>query len=144
MVVARGRDGWRALARRPAARQAARFVVVGVANTAVTMATIIALRDGAKTTVGLASAVGYVVGMIQGFLLSRFWTFAGVRQTVPVALQIAGFVVVNLICGTIFTRTNVALSHVLPLAAATVASAAVIMPISFVLNRWGVFRGRPA
>lgn len=135
---------WAAFDRRPVARQVARFVVVGLGNTALTMATIYLLREGLGASVAVASAIGFIVGMIQGFLLSRLWTFAGVDHATPVALQVVGFVVVNLICGAIFTRSNVWLSGHLPLLVASLASAAVIMPISFALNRWGVFRSRTA
>ncbi len=128
--------------RRPVARQFARFFVAGVSNTLTTFAAIYLIRHLTDASVGVASAIGYVVGVVQGFALSRFWTFAGVDHAAPVALQVAGFVVVNLIGGGIFTGTNVALSRILPLAAATVLAAAAVMPVTFALNRWGVFRER--
>lgn len=130
-----------ALARTPLVKQGGRFIAAGLANTAVTYITIFVVRNHGAT-VGVASASGYILGMIQGFVLSRFWTFAGIDHVTPAALQVAGFVVVNLICGAIFTQSNVVLSHHLPLIVASVASTAIITPLSFALNRWGVFRAR--
>ena len=127
---------------RPIARQAVRFAVVGVANTLLTLAVIMLVRDGLGATVGFASAAGYVAGMIQGFILSRRWTFADIDHATPIWLQIGGFVATNLVCGALFTRVNVWLVTLLPLPLASLASAAVVMPVSFALNRWGVFRAR--
>ncbi len=127
---------------RPAARQLLRFAIVGVANTLLTYAVIWLLHDGVGTSVALASALGYVAGMIQGFVLSRLWTFAGVDHAVPVAVQVVGFIVVNLICGTLFTQANVVLSRSLPLLVSSLLATALVVPLSFALNRWVVFRAR--
>lgn len=124
---------------RPFVRQASRFFIVGVANTVVCFGTIFIVH-GLGASVGLASAAGYVLAMIQGFLLNRFWTFAGTDHATPIALQVAGFVVVNLICGTLFTQLNVVLSRLMPLLASSVLSTGAVTPLSFALNRWVVFR----
>lgn len=118
-----------------------RFAIVGVANTLVCFAVIFVAR-GAGASVGVASAAGYVVGMTQGFLLNRYWTFAGVDHATPVALQIAGFVVVNLICGTLFTSLNVMLSRAMPLLVSSIVATGIVTPLSFGLNRFLVFRPR--
>ena len=127
---------------RPIIRQLMRFGVVGVANT-VTSYTVIWLchvRLGAS--VGLASAAGYAVGMIQGFILNRFWTFAGDDHALPVAAQVAGFVVVNVICGAIFTQANVWLSAHVPLMVSSLLATALVVPLSFALNRLLIFQSR--
>ena len=116
-----------------------RFVVVGLLNTATTFATIWLLHTRLGTSVGVASAVGYVLGMIQGFLLSRYWPFAG-QAAFSMRTQAAGFIAVNLICGAVFTQANVMLARELPLLAASIASTALIVPISFLLYRSLVFR----
>ena len=132
-----------ALQRRPVALQLLRFVVVGVANTLTTYAVIWLLHARGGVAVGPASAAGYAVGMVQGFALNRFWTFASDDHRLPVAAQLAGFVAVNLLCGALFTRANVWLSGRLPLFVASVAATALVVPLSFVLNRL-VFRAARA
>ena len=138
---------------RPVVRQLARFVTVGLANTATCFAVIFLLRQGLGTSVGVASAGGYAVAMVQGFLLSRYWAFASDDHAVPVAAQAAGFVVVNLICGTLFTQINVLLEGLFdrsalfppgnwPLLASSVAAQASVIPVSFLLYRLIVFRTR--
>lgn len=132
-------------------RQVLRFFVVGVANTIVCFGTIFLVR-GTGASVGLSSAAGYAVGMTQGFLLNRYWTFAGIDHATPVPLQIAAFIVVNLICGSLFTQLNVmlvgvlqataALSASLKLLLSSIVATAIVTPLSFVLNRWIVFRPR--
>lgn len=130
------------LSRRPLARQAARFIIVGIANTVVTLGTVFVVHDVAGASVEVASATGFIVGAIQGFVLNRFWTFAGIDHAVPIAVQMVGFVVVNLVAGSIFTAVNVGLSRFIPLLVSSLIAAATIMPVSFTLNRWGVFRER--
>lgn len=132
-----------ALLRRPAVAQLLRFGVVGVANTLTTYAVIWLLHARNGVAVGPASAAGYAVGMVQGYLLNRFWTFAGDDgHALPVAAQVGGFVVVNLLCGALFTRANVWLSGHLPLFVASVLATAAVVPVSFALNRLLVFRAR--
>lgn len=126
----------------PAVRQLVRFCLVGLANTAVTLGIIFLLRS-AGASVAVASAAGYVVGMIQGFLLNRFWTFAGVDHATSTALQVVGFVVVNAICGAAFVQLNVTVSRFLPLLLSSIVATGIVTPLSFGLNRWIVFRARP-
>ena len=117
-----------------------RFGVVGAANTAVTLAVIWVMHQGFDAPVWLASGTGYAVGMVQGFLLSRYWTFARTGHAAGTRLQAAGFVVVNLICGAIFTRLNVLFVASLPLLGASLLATVAVLPLSFALNRWFVFR----
>jgi putative flippase GtrA len=129
--------------RRALAAQALRFIVVGVANTLVTFAVIWALREGFAAPVWLASATGYGVGMLQGFILNRGWTFAATARAGRADRQALGFVAVNIACGLFFTLANVVLHRWLPLQVSSVLAAAAAMPLSFALNRWFVF-GRAA
>ncbi len=119
--------------------QALRFVVVGVLNFVVTLATVWVLREVVGAPVWLASAVGYGVGMLQGFILNRGWTFAATAPGGHIGRQALGFVVVNAICGGFFTGANVILVHWLPIQVSSIVAAAASMPLSFVLNRWFVF-----
>lgn len=132
------------LSRRLLARQALRFLVVGILNTTVTLGTVFLLHEVARVSIAVSSASGFVVGMIQGFVLNRFWTFAGVAHAVPVTVQVTSFAAINVLSGGIFTAINVVLSRSLPLLLSSILAAGVIMPLSFALNRWGVFRERRA
>lgn len=126
---------------RAMAPQIGRFAVVGLANTATTYVTLWLLHAVLGLSVGFASAAGYVVGAVQGFLLSRFWTFAHSEHG-AFAPQILGFVLVNLLCAALFSRAVVLLDTRLPLPIATVTATALVIPVSFVLYRWWVFRHR--
>lgn len=127
---------------RALAIQAVRFGVVGVSNLLVTLGVIWALRTGLDAPVWLASAAGYGVGMVQGFVLNRFWTFAAVADTGRMDRQAIGFIAVNIVCGLFFTAANVILNRWLPLQVSSVVAAAGTMPLSFALNRWFVFGGK--
>lgn len=125
--------------RRAEVRQLLRFVVVGVANTAVTLAVIYVARQRG-VAVWPASTAGYLVGMVQGFLLNRAWTFGGRAHALPVGAQAAVFVAANLLCSTLFGWLNAWLSTALPLLASSLLATALIVPLSYGLNRWGAFR----
>jgi putative flippase GtrA len=129
-------QAWRAMA-----PQIARFIIVGLANTATTYAAIWLLHAQLGISVSIASATGYVVGAVQGFLLSRYWTFAH-AQSGAFAPQALGFVLVNLLCAAIFSQLVVLLEKSLPLSVATVGATLLIIPVSFILYRWWVFRHR--
>lgn len=123
------------------APQFARFGIVGLANTAMTYFAMWLLHSKMGVQVGVASATGYVVGAVQGFLLSRFWTFSQ-HEHGAVAPQVLGFVLVNLLCAGLFSQLVVLLDKWLALPLATVAATALVIPVSFVLYRWWVFRHR--
>jgi putative flippase GtrA len=125
--------------RRAVALQFGRFAVVGVANTVTTYAAMWVLHAVLGLDVETAGRSAYVIGAVQGFVLSRYWTFthAGAGAVAPQAL---GFVVVNLLCAALFGRAAVLLDQWLPLPLATIAATALVLPLSFILYRWLVFR----
>jgi putative flippase GtrA len=57
--------------------QFVKFGIVGVSNTAIFFAVYAALVDGLGVWYLAASACGYAVGMVNGFLWNRRWTFRG-------------------------------------------------------------------
>ncbi|MGL4543742.1 MAG: GtrA family protein [Polymorphobacter sp.] len=122
-----------------AAQQARRFIVVGLANASTTYVVIWLLHMGFGQAVWFASAAGYAVGVVQGFILSRSWSFAG-SQGHPVLPQMALFIGANLLCIGIFSQATVWLDRWLSLPLATFAATIVVMPVSFALYRWVVFR----
>jgi putative flippase GtrA len=56
-------------------QQMARYGLVGVANTAVGLGTILALQNLAGIDPFAANPIGYAVGLATSFLLNRIWTF---------------------------------------------------------------------
>ncbi len=130
-------------ARRAEFRQLLKFCAVGAANTAVTLGIIFLLKSRG-VAVWPASVAGYLVGMVQGFLLNRAWTFAGREHALPVAGQAAAFIAANVACSGIFGWLNDALSGRLPLLASSLLATALIVPLSYALNRWVVFRAHDA
>lgn len=125
------------------ATQALRFAIVGVLNTATTLAIIAALREVVGAPVWLASAIGYGVGTVQSYLLNRSWTFGSRGGGVPVAAQFSRFVAVNVVLGLVFSALNDVLARQFTLVAATLLTMLVVVPMSFLAMRTLVFgRGR--
>jgi putative flippase GtrA len=54
--------------------QAVRYLLVGVSNTAITLAAYVLLLGAGVPTVG-ASVLAFAAGAVNGFLLNRSWTF---------------------------------------------------------------------
>ena len=57
--------------------QFVKFGIVGVSNTLITFAVYTLLLKGFGVWYLAASAIGFVVGAVNGFLLNRRWTFRG-------------------------------------------------------------------
>ncbi|MGI4877328.1 MAG: GtrA family protein [Janthinobacterium lividum] len=131
-------------ARRGLALQVLRFGAVGIGNTVTCYIVIWLMRLAFDAPVWLASGTGYAVATAQSFTLNRWWTFAGAPPAAKVAHQAAAFVGVNIVCGLIFTAANVAVHRWLSLPASTLIATGVVVPLSFVLNRWFVFKALPA
>lgn len=71
-----------------------KFVVVGVASTAVNYGTFYLLLHFLDVHYIVASVTGYIVGLIAGFLLNHSWTFgAGMFD----ARKLGGYVLVYLL-----------------------------------------------
>ena len=76
-------------ARRAFALQFGRFAVVGLANTATTYVAMWLFHAQLGIGVEVAGRSAYVVGAIQGFLLSRYWTFTHAGQGAVAAMRAA-------------------------------------------------------
>jgi putative flippase GtrA len=61
----------------PIVAQFIKFGIVGVSNTLLFFAVYTLLLEGLGVWYILASAIGFVVGAVNGFLLNRRWTFSG-------------------------------------------------------------------
>ena len=77
---------------------------------------------------------------MQGFTLNRAWTFKDETHAATPAMQALGYVIVNVVCGSLYAALNVALVQHLPDFVSFLASLVVTVPISFALNRLFVFR----
>ncbi len=130
----------RDLATRQGLAQFVRFGLVGVANTGVSYGVIWLLEP--RLAMPVASAIGYAAGVIQSFLLNRFWTFGNTRGAGSGrwAGEAVRFVLVNIICGALFSAVATLAAPHIGLLAATVAGVALVTPVGFILNRVVVFR----
>jgi putative flippase GtrA len=126
------------LATRAGVAQFLRFGLVGVANTATSYLVIRLLAPALG--VAAASAIGYAAGVMQSFLLNRFWTFSSTRSEGRLSGEVLRFLAVNLACGGLFTLINSLAEPHIGLLPATLAGVAMVTPLGFILNRFIVFR----
>jgi putative flippase GtrA len=135
--VARGSRGLSA----PVLVQFVKFGIVGISNTLLTLVVYTVLLKGFGVWYLAASAIGFVVGAINGFLLNRRWTF---RDHVGDALTPVRWGVVQT-CG---LGLDEALLYVLVHDAhldklvAQVCATAVVTVSTFFVNRAWTFRVR--
>ncbi|HEY1129907.1 MAG TPA: GtrA family protein [Roseateles sp.] len=96
-----------------------KFIIVGLTNTGVTLSVIFATKYFWGLADAPANALGYVLGLINGYNLNRRWTFrhtGSVVRSLPAFLLIQGVAyVVNLACvlGLIALGVNDYGAHVL-------------------------------
>lgn len=87
------------------ALRAGRFLLTGIANTAVGLAAVILARKIPGASEYSANLVGFAAGLACGFILNRWWTFQDRRKiTVAVPRYLTAFVIsylVNLLLLTI-------------------------------------------
>ncbi len=122
--------------------QFVKFGIVGVSNTALTFIVYTLLLKVFGVWYIAASAIGFVVGAVNGFLLNRRWTFAGhvgdALTPVRWAVVQGGGLGINL--GLLYVLVHDAgLDKLLAQAAATV----VVTVSTFVVNRAWTFRHEP-
>jgi putative flippase GtrA len=122
--------------------QFVKFGIVGVSNTLLTLAVYTLLLKVLGVWYLAASAIGFVVGAINGFLLNRRWTF---REHVGDALTPVRWGIVQT-CG---LALNVGLLYVfvhdvhLDKLLAQLCATAVVTLSTFFANRAWTFRVRP-
>ena len=129
----------RALRQDAAAPQLARFLVVGVGNTAVSFVVYRVLLF-LSTPYVIAAGLGFAVGALNGYVFNRRWTFAASDTTrarvLYVVVQVAGAVATSLL---VFLFVHAAG------AGKVVAYLAAIPPVTlstFVANRLWTFADR--
>jgi putative flippase GtrA len=122
--------------------QFVKFGIVGVSNTLLTFAVYTLLLKVFGVWYLAASAIGFIVGAVNGFLLNRRWTFRGhvgdaftpVRWTV---VQGCGLLT-NLGLVYLFVE-EISLDKLIAQACATV----IVTVITFLVNRAWTFRMHP-
>ncbi len=130
------RLGW------PVVVQFLKFGVVGVSNTLLTFAVYTLLLKGFGVWYLAASAIGFVVGAVNGFLWNRRWTFRGHvgDALTPVRWGVVQGCGLGLNLGLLYLLVHDAgLDKLLAQACATI----VVTVLTFFANRAWTFRVRP-
>ena len=123
--------------------QIAKFMTVGVLNTAIDAATYFVLTRwmGLGTMLVLAKGIAYVIGMLNSFFWNRTWTFGDKGNVWRAArlFTLTHIVALAINAGTMaFTLDRLGLPEIVALGAATGAS----FVWNFVLNKLVVFKER--
>lgn len=122
--------------------QAARFVITGIANTAVGLAVIVFCAEVLGFSAYLANAMGYAAGLTLGFAMNRHWTFGdrqNLRRTAP--RYLAAFAV-SYAMNLLVLAACLRLFH-LPALFAQAAALATYSVVFYLLCRWLVFASAP-
>lgn len=120
------------------------FCVVGASNTIITMAVLYLLNSVLGVNYLLSSAIGYMCGVINGYLWSTFLVFKKKRTT----NNAAKFVIVNLIVLGVNTALMylfvdiIGMDNVLGLGALAAQALTICftMVLNFVLNKFWTFK----
>ncbi len=127
--------------RLPVVVQFVKFGIVGVSNTLITFAVYTLLLKGFGVWYLAASAIGFVVGAVNGFLWNRRWTFRGHvgDALTPVRWGIVQSAGLGLNLGLLYLFVHDAgLDKLLGQAFATV----IVTVLTFIANRAWTFRVR--
>ena len=125
-------------ARVPVAVQLAKFGLVGVSNTLLTLLVYTLLFHELGVWYVLASAVGYCVGAVNGYLLNGRWTFRGHEGGSTAAVRWIVVQAIGLGINEALVYGLVDGAHVGKLAAQALAIVAVVL-VTFVANRRWTF-----
>ncbi|QEN05689.1 GtrA family protein [Thiospirochaeta perfilievii] len=79
-------------------KQAAKFSIVGLINTGITIGSIFILTKIFSVNYIVANAIGYILGLINSFFLNRSWTFKSRGKFRSQGLR---FVLVFIMCYTL-------------------------------------------
>ena len=123
--------------------QFVKFAIVGVSNTVLAFAVYTVLLKVFGVWYLAASAIGFVVGAVNGFLLNRRWTFAGHvgDSLTPVRWGVVQGCGLALNEGLLFVFVDGAgIEKLLGQACATI----IVTVITFLVNRAWTFRMHPA
>jgi putative flippase GtrA len=119
--------------------QFSRFLIVGVANTALGYAVIFACMYLAGLSPELSNAAGYAVGLIASYFLNRHFTFRSIQRR---STEIVRFALVFLTAYTVNLAVLIVLVRVLAIHSGLSQVIAGIFYIgtAYILNKHYVFR----
>jgi putative flippase GtrA len=128
---------------RPLIVQFVKFGIVGVSNTLIAFVIYALLLKGFGVWYIAASAIGFIAGAVNGFLLNRRWTF---REHVGDALTPVRWFVVQgfgllLNLGLVYLFAN---DGHLDMLLAQACATAIVTVLTFIANRAWTFRTHPA
>ena len=124
-------------------RELVTFGLVGVANTAVGLGTILILQEFAGFSPYLANICGYAAGLTNSFFMNRAFTFRDAdRSAAAVGRFLVAFAIAYAANIAVLTAMLAAVPAV-PMAGQAVAMVVYTL-IFFVLAKWFVFRKRAA
>ena len=126
----------------PVVVQFVKFGIVGVSNTLLFLAVYTLLLKGFGVWYLAASAIGFVVGAVNGFLLNRRWTFQGHvgDALTPVRWGVVQGSGLALNLGLVYLCVDgIGLDELIGQAIAI----AVVVVVTFLANRAWTFRARP-
>jgi putative flippase GtrA len=121
-------------------RQQGKFAVVGVINTLVHVAVFSLLYHGLGTIWPVANTAGYCTGVLNSFVLNKYWTFAESRGEGRISRQLPLFLVLNLVALGLSNLTIWALEPILPVEAGLLAAILVTFAWNFWSSRRFVYR----
>jgi putative flippase GtrA len=117
-------------------RQFVRFLIVGAANTAITLLAYAgAIHAGVRYLP--AGAGAYLLGGANGFVLNRSWTFSHHGRVAQAAVRYAAVTAVGVCLNLALLRVAIAIG--VPRAAGEVAAVAPVTLLTFALNRAWAF-----
>lgn len=120
-------------------RQGVKFALVGVTNTLVCLGTIFVLSSIPGVSYKAANVAGYILGLINSFVLNRIWTFRSTDRILP---QFVRFLLVFAVCYGIQFGALVTLVELIHLGTTLSQVLAMVFytAVNFVLNRTAVYR----
>jgi putative flippase GtrA len=113
-------------------RQQGKFAVVGVINTVVHVAVFSMLYYGLGTIWLTANSAGYCAGVLNSFVLNKYWTFSESRAQGRISRQLPLFVMLNLVALGLSNLTIWLLEPVMPVEAGLLAA----ILVTFAWNFW--------
>jgi putative flippase GtrA len=120
-------------------KKAVRFAAVGVLNTGIDFALFTLLVHGAGWAPVHANVVSYGTGILNSFVLNKFWTFRDSTPLARSAVPFARFLVINFSSLALSTAVVALLVAVLPPVGAKAVSIVVVFAWNFTLTRRFVF-----
>lgn len=128
--------------RRGLGREAVRFGVTGALNTLWAVIVLTLAHERFGLDLWTASLAGWAVGMLNGFVLNKYWTFSGPQRDKP-AVQLAKHLALNGAGYLVFGGLVNLLTPLAGVSLAGMVAVPLVVVLSFFGSRLFVFR-RPS